>query len=172
MELIRDIEDKFQNIDAKFKSFWNSEVISSIHKLDCERVNTIYGSTEEKKYENGFNECRDEMLEQLIQKRNDQLKEIDTFMENIKADSHQYNSSDQIIADSQRLQLIETNNHVERMSELNAIASSIKLNYVSFRPSLISLFDSIKYKYDLRYPILLCMTEAIFYMKCEYKFRC
>ena len=62
-------------------------------------MDTFFDSKQER-YENGLNECRDEMLKQLIQKRNEQLKEINAFMENAQADCqhHQNSSWDQIMA--------------------------------------------------------------------------
>jgi hypothetical protein len=59
------------------------------------------------------------MLKQLIQKRNEQLQQIDEFMQNAN------------ISTSQCAQ------------DLKAIASSIKSSLVSFAPSLISVFESI-----------------------------
>ena len=89
-------------------------------------------------------------------------------MENAQAASqhHQNNLSDQIITPSQSSLTIEANNHVERVSELNTKASSIKLNYVSFRPSLISVSESIKSRTEIKNQFFLILNENCLFLRC------
>ena len=152
MELIKDLEEKFRIYNDKIDlGNGTLELISSNNNLDCERMNTFFDSKQDR-YKNGLNEFRDEMLKQLIQKRNEQLKEIDAFMENTQAAS-------------KSVKTIEVNNHVERVGELKTLARSIKLNSVSFRPSLISVSESIKSRTELKNEFKLVIIEDIFYLK-------
>ena len=136
MDLIRDLENKFQNINAKLISNTKVKLIDINYFGDFEKINQIFNSSKQKKYEKGLNECRDEMLKQLIQKRDQQLKEIDTFMEN-KQNAHYSFFIDFEIFEK------EDKEEVRTLKRLKRKANCIKFNCMSFSCGLLSIFESI-----------------------------
>ena len=115
MELIKDLEKRFQNLDAKLNT--KVELASKIYSDDLERVHHLFSSKKEK-YENGLNECRGEMLRQLIQKRNEQLEQINGF------------------------QISQQNN----LTQFKSLHKSIKSNYARFSRGLASVYESILFR--------------------------
>ena len=78
-------------------------------------IHRFFDSTKEKKYENGLNEHRGEMLKQIIQKRNEQLEQINEFIQ-----STQLNS----------------------LTKFKALADSIKLENLLFSRGIPSVYES------------------------------
>ena len=142
MELIRDLEQRFQNLDATLNSREKVYAFYINFNNSYNRINTkIFNSLEEKKYENGLNECRDKMLKQLIQRRDVQLEEVNEFML-----SSQQNS----------------------LSELERLHKSIKQNYSAFGKGLASVFESIMFRTKLSSPLKLSELGKYFdLMRCE-----
>jgi hypothetical protein len=115
MSLIEDLEERFKRINAKLESNSMTNSIEETYQTECARINQI--EFVEEIYANGLNECRDEMLHQLITKRNEQLKEVNGFIENMESNQQQ--------------------------DSLNDMAKSVKAKNISFACSLISVRDSI-----------------------------
>ena len=121
MELIRELEDRFQNLDAKQNS--NRYLFYRNFNNNYYRINTrVFSEYKEKKYENGLNQCRQEMLDQLIQKRNEQLQQVNEFMQ----------SSQQI-----------------NLSELKSMHKSLKQSYFVFAKGWTSVYESILFRSKL-----------------------
>ena len=58
MELIRDLEQKFQNLDATLNSRAKVYAFYKNFNNNYNRINTrIFNESKEKKYKNGLNEC-------------------------------------------------------------------------------------------------------------------
>ena len=127
MELIRGLEEKFHNLDSRLNSNAKQELANVIYTRDLGRIEHLF-SAKKQRYENGLNERRHEMLDQLIQKRNAQLNEINEFMQ----------SSQQI-----------------NLSELESLQKSIKQNYSAFAKGLASVFESIMFRAKLFNPLKL-----------------
>jgi hypothetical protein len=72
MSLIRELENKFQKIEAKLDSYENHELIGG---NDTETIKQLF-ELKEDKYKNGLKECRDEMLKELIAKRDEELNQV------------------------------------------------------------------------------------------------
>ena len=111
MDLIKSLDEKFKNIETKLVS--KRDQISINHNNNVSRINDdkLFSC-----YEIGLNECRGEMLKQLIAKRGEHLREVNDFAQNP---------------------------HPEALEELKNLATSIKSNYSSFSPSLISVLETI-----------------------------
>ena len=124
MEIIRDLEEKFHNLDSKLNSNAKQELANVIYTRDLERIDHLFKAKKER-YKNGLNECRQEMLDQLIQKRNEQLQQVNEF----KQISQQIN-----------------------LSELERLHKSIKQNYAAFAKGLPSVFESIMFRSKLANP--------------------
>ena len=122
MELIKDLEKRFQNLDAKLNT--KVELASKIYSDDLERVHLLFSSNTEN-YENGLNECRGEMLRQLIQKRNEQLEQTNGF------------------------QISQQNN----LTQFKSLHKSIKSNYARFSRGLASVYESILFRSKLADPL-------------------
>ena len=125
MELILSLEQNFQKINAKLSSNKNVNLINNKHDKDCDRINQIFSSSKQGKYENGLNDCCGELIKQMIQFRDKQLKEVDDF--------------------------IGKNN----LEQLKNLADTIKSEYLAFDSSLISVFQSILCRFNLDHPLNL-----------------
>ena len=86
MELIRGLEETFQRINAKLNSNAKQELANLICTRDLQRIEHLFNSKKQR-YKNGLNECRQEMLDQLIQKRNEQLNEVNGFKQSSQPNS-------------------------------------------------------------------------------------
>ena len=75
MNLIRELENKFQKIEAKLNSNEKQELISGNYSNDIETINQLF-ELKEAKNKNELNECRDEMLKELIAKRDQELNQV------------------------------------------------------------------------------------------------
>ena len=129
MELIGDLEQKFQNLDTTLNSRAKVYAFYINFNNNYNRINTrIFNESKEKKYENGLNECRQEMLDQLLQKRNEQLEQVNEFKQ-----SSQQNS----------------------LSQLKCIQKSIKQNYTSFAKGVLTVLESILFRSKLANPLQL-----------------
>ena len=113
MDLIKSCEEKFDKIEKKINS--NTELTANIYNNDVEKINKCF-ETKQEKYENGLNQYRDEMLKHLVEKRNQQLEKVNVFKQKTKLNG---------------------------LSKLKNLADSIKLSYISFSRSLISVYESI-----------------------------
>ena len=82
MNLLTNLERKFKQIDDKLSSNEKSELINRNYNNDVERINTFFDS-EEEKYKNGFNACRDVMLKENTKRRNDHLEEVNEFIQDV-----------------------------------------------------------------------------------------
>ena len=127
MEIIRDLEEKFHNLDSKLNSNAKQELANVIYTRDLKRIEHSF-KAKKQRYKNGLNECRQEMLDQLIQKRNEQLQQVNEFME-----SNQQNS----------------------LPQLKSLHKSIKQNYAAFAKGLPSVFESIMFRSKLANPLKL-----------------
>ena len=116
--LIKNLDEKFKTLDAKFKNL-DAKLNSKI-----DSINRDYTNDEDKiknlqdRYKIGLNEHRAEMLKQLIQKRNEQLEQINEFIRNNEMN----------------------------IAGLNALSSSIKSSYYGFARGLASVFESILFR--------------------------
>jgi hypothetical protein len=119
MDLILELEAKLNKINNKLDSNSKVELINNNYNNDIEAINRVFNSTKEKKYENGLNECRDEILRQLIQKRDEKLGEVNEFVQNMGE------------------------NHRKNLNKLRRLADLKETSYISFARSLISVFESI-----------------------------
>ena len=120
MELIRDLEQNFQNLDASLNSRAKVYAFYINFNNSYNRINArIFNSSKEKKYEHGLNESRDEMLRHLIQKRDEQLNELNEFMQ-----SSQQNN----------------------LTQFKSLHKSIKSNYARFSRGLASVYESILFR--------------------------
>ena len=144
MDLIRELQEKFQNLDAKLNSNVKVESIRRVHSKDLERIYKCFDSKQQK-YENGFNKCRGEMLDQLIQTRNGQLKKCNDFMENR-----------------------DTNNEQKNLFKIKNLNFDIKRYYAQFGCSIISIFDTILCRNKFKNFFNLCdLVKYSKYMKIE-----
>jgi hypothetical protein len=127
MELILNLEEKFAKFESKLNSSNTDKIeqIDNSYSKDCDAIHRIFDSKQEK-YKNGLNERRDGMVKQIIQKRDEQLGEVNEF-----------------------IQEMEPNNHQKQLNKLRRLADSIESNYISFARSLISVNDSILYRIQL-----------------------
>jgi hypothetical protein len=128
MDLILALEQIFDKIKNQLDSNIKVDIISNNYSNDLEAIHSVFDSTKEKKYENGLNKCRDEMLKQLIQKRNEQLDQVNLFIEN----SQQNN-----------------------LTQLKSHHKSIKQKYVAFAKGFASVFESILLRINLTNPLKL-----------------
>ena len=126
MDLILALEQKFDKINNRLDSNSKVQLIKNNHIKDLETVQSVFDLTKEKKYENGLNECRQEMLDQLIQKRNEQLEQVNEFKQ-----SSQQNS----------------------LTELESLKKSLKQNYFAFAKGLASAIESILFRSKLANPL-------------------
>ena len=139
MELIRDLDKTFERLNAKIKFKGNVDVnikdqvkakaklVGRIYANDLDRIVELFDSKKEK-YENGLNECRDELLKQNIQNRNEQLQQVNEFMQ----------SSQQI-----------------NLTQLKTLHQSIKLNYVAFAKGVPTVYESLMSRSRLANPLKL-----------------
>ena len=139
MELIRDLDETFERLNAKIKYKGKvdlnikdqvkakAKLVGRIYANDLNRIVELFGSKKER-YENGLNECRGEMLNQLIHKRDEQLQQVDKFMQ----------SSQQ-----------------KNLSELKNLHKSIKQNYGAFAKGVPSVYESILFRSKLSKPFKL-----------------
>ena len=80
MDLIKNLEQKFKKINiALNNSTAKPDLIKNRFKNDLDQIQNKH--LEPAPYETGLNESRDEMLKQLIIKRNEQLKQVDDFFQ-------------------------------------------------------------------------------------------
>ena len=119
MDLILALEHKFAKINNQLDSNSRVELINNNYSNDFEAIHGFFDSSKEKKYKNGLNQCRDEMLKQMIQKRNEQLEQVNEFVQNMGE------------------------NDQNNLKKLRILADSIELSYISFARSIISVFESI-----------------------------
>ena len=127
MELIRDLEQRFQNLDAALNSRAKVYAFYLNFNNNYNRINTrVFNESKEKKYKTGLNECRQEMLDQLIQIRNEQLNEVNEFMQN---------------------------DHQNSLSQLKSLQKSIKKNYTAFAKGLATVYESILFRTKLANPL-------------------
>ena len=120
MDLILELEEKFNKIETKLNLLnTKTELINYNYNNDIEAINRVFDSTKEKKYENGLNECRGEMLRQLIVKRDEKLCEVNEFVQNMGE------------------------NHRKNLNKLRRLADLKETSYISFSRSLISVFESV-----------------------------
>ena len=133
MELIKDLEQKFQNLDATLNSRAKVYSFYINYNNSYNRINTrIFNESKEKKYENGLNARRDEMLDLLIQKRNEQLEQVNEFNQ-----SSQQNN----------------------LPQLKILHKSINQNYTAFAKGLASVYESILFRFKLANPLNLAQLE-------------
>ena len=121
MDLITDLENTFQKIEAKLASNDKTESISNKYSADFERINNLYES-EQDRYEIGLNERRDEMLKELIAKRDHELNQVNEFIQN---------------------------RHRVNLVELKTLNESIKLNHLVFARGISTAFESILFRSKL-----------------------
>ena len=119
MDLILELEAKFNKINNQIDSNSKVELINNNYNNDIEAINRVFDSTKEKKYENGLNECRGEMLRQLIVKRDEKLGEVNELVQNMGE------------------------NHRKNLNKLRRLADLKETSYISFSRSLISVFESV-----------------------------
>ena len=119
MDLILELEAKFNKINNQIDSNSKVELINNNYNNDIEAINRVFDSTKEKKYENGLNECRGEMLRQLIVKRDEKLGEVNEFVQNMGE------------------------NHRKNLNKLRRLVDLKETSYISFSRSLISVFESV-----------------------------
>ena len=125
MELIRDLEEKFLNLDMKLNSNAKQELVDIIYKKDLEKIEHLFNA-KKRRYKNGLNQCREEILKQNIQIRDEQLQQVNEFIQ----------SSRQI-----------------NLSELERLHNSINQNYTAFAKGLSSVFESIMFRTKLSNPL-------------------
>ena len=128
MDLILALERKFTKINNQLDSNSSADLINRNYNKDLEAIYSEFDSTKEKKYENGLNERRDEILRQLIQKRNEQLEQINEFMQS-----------------SQQKSLIQ----------FYTLADSVKVENLEFSRATVSVFESILSIAKLTHPLKL-----------------
>ena len=116
MDIIKNLEQKFEKIDAKLNNDSNINSINRISSVDSEKLNRIFHSTKENQYENGLNACRDEMLKQIINKRNEQLEQVTNF----RANSNQND-----------------------LNKLKSLHETLKPTLISFAHGFNSVYESI-----------------------------
>ena len=88
MDLILNLEQKFANLETKLNSLQpKTELINNTYNKDRDAIHKIFDSKQEK-YENGLNECRDGMRKQLIQKRDEQLSQVNEFVQDMEPNNH------------------------------------------------------------------------------------
>jgi hypothetical protein len=75
MDLIRELENKFHKIEEKLNSKEKQELIGGNYSNDIETINQLF-ELKEAKYKNGLNKRRDEMLKELINKRDEELNQV------------------------------------------------------------------------------------------------
>lgn len=121
MNLLTNLERKFKQIEDKLSSNEKSELINRNYNNDVERINTFFDS-EEEKYKNGFNACRDVMLKENTKRRNDQLEEVNEFIQDVGE------------------------NQQKSLNKLRRLSDSIKANYLVFARGLVSSFESILFR--------------------------
>ena len=151
MDLILELEAKFNKINNKLDSNSRVDLINNNYSKDLEAIHRVFDSTKEKKYENGLNECRGEMLRQLIQKRNEQLEQINEFIQSSLANS---------------------------LSQLKSLHKSIKQNYAAFAKGFPTVYESILFRAKLgnslnlfelvKYVDLMCNEEQVCLAKVEH----
>ena len=124
MKIIRGLEEKFHNLDSRLNSIAKQKLANVIYKTDLGRIEHLL-SAKKQRYEIGLNERRHEMLDQLIQKRNAQLNEINEFMQSSQSNS---------------------------LPQLKSLHKSIKQNYAAFAKGLASVFESIMFRGKLFNP--------------------
>ena len=127
MELIRDLEQTFQNINTTLNSNAKVESAGSIYTNDLQRIDRLFKFKKEK-YEKGLNECRDELLKKNIQKRDEELQQVNEFIQS-----------------SQQKNLIQ----------LKSLHKSIKQNYTALAKGLASVYESILFRSKLANPLKL-----------------
>ena len=125
MELIRDLEEKFQRINAKLNSNVKVESAGRIYSNDLERIEHLFNDKKQR-YKNGLNECRQEMLDQLIQKRNEQLEQVNEFNQSSQQKS---------------------------LTQFKTLADSIKSKNLSFSRGIASVFESLMSRSKLGNPL-------------------
>ena len=111
MNLIKSLDEQFKNIETKLVS--KADQTSTNYNIN---ISAIHDDKLFNCYEIGLNECRGEMLNQLIAKRGEHLREVNDFIQNLPP---------------------------EALKEIKNLANLIKSNYLSFAHSLISVFGSI-----------------------------
>lgn len=121
MDPIRDLENSFQKIEAKLASNDKAESISNKYSTDFERINNLYAS-EQDRYKIGLNERRDEILKELTAKRDQELNQVNEFIQN----RHQISST-----------------------QLKSLNESIKLNRLVFARGISTAFESILFRSKL-----------------------
>ena len=152
MELIEDLEEKFQRINAKLNTNAKVESFGSVYSNDLQRIEHLFIKKKEK-YKNGLNECRDEMLKLNIQNRDEQLQQVNEFIQ-----SSQQND----------------------LTQLKNLHNSIKLNYIVFAKGLASVYESIMFRTKLtnalilaqlfKYVDLMSVEEQVCLAKVEHLF--
>lgn len=91
MDLFKILETKFKTIDAKLAS--KTALINSCYSKEIANINQIFNASIQKAYENGLNLGRDEMLSEVILKRDEQLKKANNQTKNILAESLKFSRS-------------------------------------------------------------------------------
>jgi hypothetical protein len=122
MDLILALEQKFAKINNQLASRSKDETINSNYSKDLKAIHSFFDSTKEKEYENGLNERRDEMLRQLIRKRNEQLEQINEFIQ-----SSQQNSPTQFktLADTIKLDNLQFSRGIPSVNEFNLLRTKL-----------------------------------------------
>ena len=126
MNLIQSLEAQFQRIDTKLNSNCNADSVNANYSNECAAIHQLFASTKRKKYENGLNHARTEMLKTLTAKRNAQLEQVNELKANMGE------------------------NHQKNLNKLRRLSDSIESNYLVFSRSLISVFGSILSRGKLR----------------------
>jgi hypothetical protein len=126
MKLILALDLKFYKINNRLDSNSNAELINSNYINDLEAINRVFNLSKKGKYANALNERRDEMLKQIIQKRNEQLEQINEFIQ----------SSQQ-----------------KGLTQFKTLADSIKLENLSFSSGIASVVESILFRARLTNPL-------------------
>ena len=77
MNAFRTLQFRLEAINAKLDSKSNSNLINSNYHKDVKKINKLFDLSKQEAYKNGLNKCRDELLAQIINKRDQQLKQAD-----------------------------------------------------------------------------------------------
>lgn len=141
MDLIKCLDDKFLRINAILVN--DDENIERIYinnnKL-LKRISNFYDFLEEK-YQNGLNERRDEMLKQLIIKRDQDLHQVNLL-------NHTQHNQVQLHA------LL-----------LKMVYESIKLRQITFVQSLSTVYESILSISEFSYPYKFYKLANLYLLK-------
>ena len=114
MNAFRFLQFRLEAINAKLDSKSNSNLINSNYHKDVKKINKLFDLSKQEAYKNGLNKCRDELLAQIINKRDQQLKQVDE------------------------------NKPKNSLNQLKNLSNTLKYNFLIFSSGIISINESIR----------------------------